>query len=357
MLKKVINSFYLRNFIILCLFISPDILQKLTMEGDNRLQNVAVTAYNLSCFYSYIVFHNSVLYERILKKKKYLLYIVVFISTLVFWRELTHYITWLFTRSATDTHYMIRELKQHNFAFWVFIYWANVVYIYIGLGVYLSFRYFKEREEALNLLYLKKQLELKQLQQQLNPHFLFNALNNIYSYSITHNNEHTNELIMKLSELMRFIITNTDTNKIPLNEEVNFIQHYIAFEQERLGNRCTVTFEQELSSDIEQITVAPFLLFIFVENAFKHGTNFIDASYVYIRIVADKKRLYFEVRNSVKHSKTKSPSENVGLENVKRRLALLYPKQHKLTIIPAEQDFKVMLNVNLIRDGKLYDNR
>ena len=89
-------------------------------------------------------------------------------------------------------------------------------------------------------------MEIQQLKSQLNPHFLFNALNNIYSYTL-HSNKFGNELILKLSELMRFILASAERNKINVEEEIKFIENYIAFEKERLGNRCDIKYDKKIN--------------------------------------------------------------------------------------------------------------
>lgn len=344
MLVKVINNFLLRNLIILILFISPDILQYMARTGNIRVSAILTTCYNLSCFYSFIVFNNTVLFEKLALKRKYILYTVTFITTLVIWREATAYILWLVTGDGQGK-YRIPELYDYNMAYWIFTYWANIIYMSIGLGVYLSYKYFRKQQQSLRLISINQELELKQLRQQLNPHFLFNALNNIYSYSIERNNKHTNELILKLSELMRFVTDKAGQESILLSEEISFLEHYLAFEHERLGYHCDIRFTNKVPHS--SVLIEPFILFTFVENAFKHGTNQIGRSYVYIYTSILKNNLHLEVRNSMPPTLSNTPKRGVGLLNVKKRLEMLYAKKHNLLINNSESEFKVTLNVTL----------
>jgi LytS/YehU family sensor histidine kinase len=281
-----------------------------------------------------------VLYEGLLEKKRYVLYGLSFLCTMIAWREGTSYLVWLLTKPATETVYQFRELKEYNKVFWIFIYWANVVYDYIALGVYLAFRYFRERQQWLEIDARKKELELKQLKEQLNPHFLFNALNNIYSYSIEQN-PRTGELLLKLSDLMRFTLQKSALDHIPLEEEVDFIENYIAFEQERLGKRCAITVSKRIGAEHN---VPPFIFFTFVENAFKHSTNQIGTSEIALSLAADKHGIQLSVTNTIAPTSA-THSTGLGLENVKRRLDILYPGRHTLKTGPFDGVYTASLHL------------
>ncbi len=261
------------------------------------------------------------------------------------WRESTSYFYWLLTKPQNETEYKIRELKEFNSVFWVFIYWANVVYIYISLGVYLSFKYFRERTRLLQIENIQKEMELKQLNEQLNPHFLFNALNNIYSHHLRSAGD-TGELILKLSELMRYILDSSKKDTVLLCDELLFIENYIAFETERLGKRCSVDYSKEVTT--APFNIVPLILFNFIENAFKHGTTSIHKSDIVIRIEANENLLKLFISNSVYHSQQSAVRMGFGVDNTKRRLELLYPGKYALDIIPTTDKFTVRLEINNI---------
>lgn len=340
MIRRIVENFYLRNLAAMLVFVSPDVFQSLAMLSKIGWSGAFDRIASHVFFFCYFVFHNRILYEKLLEKKKYALYAVSFLLTMIAWREGTSYLMWLLTKPASEKVYQFRELKEYNWAFWIFIYWANVVYDYIALGVYLAFRYFKSREALLEIENRKKELELKQLKEQLNPHFLFNALNNIYSYSIEESKK-TDELLLKLSDLLRFTLQKSAADQIPLDEEIAFIENYIAFEQERLGKRCTISFVKRMN---EGHTVAPFVFFTFVENAFKHSTNKIGASEIAISLVAEKNAISFTVTNTIAPAAA-GASTGLGLENAKRRLNILYPNRHKLDTGPFDGVYTVSLQL------------
>ena len=345
MLQKIADNFYLRNLAILVLFVSPDILQKIAMHNTVSAAITSAKVYSLTAFFLYFVFHNRILYEKLLRKREYVLYVIVFLVTLFMWRESTSYFYWLLTKPQNETEYKIRELKEFNSVFWVFIYWANVVYIYISLGVYLSFKYFRERTRLLQIENIQKEMELKQLNEQLNPHFLFNALNNIYSHHLRSAGD-TGELILKLSELMRYILDSSKKDTVLLCDELLFIENYIAFETERLGKRCSVDYSKEVTT--APFNIVPLILFNFIENAFKHGTTSIHKSDIVIRIEANENLLKLFISNSVYHSQQSAVRMGFGVDNTKRRLELLYPGKYALDIIPTTDKFTVRLEINNI---------
>lgn len=208
--------------------------------------------------------------------------------------------------------------------------------------VYLGAQYLIKSREFYELEGVKKEVELTQLKNQLNPHFLFNALNNIYSYSLE-NNKHGNDLVMKLSQLMRFILETNKADLIPLHHEITFIDNYIAFEKERLGYRCEIQFSKDV--DNKDILLPPLLLFPLIENAFKHGTNTLEHSIIRIQLSGSKEKVLLSVTNP--KLTPVSLSTKTGLANVKRRLELLYPSKHSLEIMESSNQFEVKLVIQL----------
>lgn len=341
MIQRIINNFYLRNLAVLFLFISPDILQDVADIKRLGLPYLVRDISGLTAFYVFFVFHNHILYEKIFLRKKYLLYALTFLITIFCWRESTSYLIWLVTKPPSETVYHIVELKDYNWIFWVFIYWADIIYIYISLGVYLAFKYFKERTLILQAENMQKELELKQLNEQLNPHFLFNALNNIYSH-LLHEPGNGKELILKLSELMRYVLDSSKKVTVPLADELKFIENYIAFEIERLGERCNVDYRKEITTI--RFNIVPLILFNFIENAFKHGTTSINRSNVSISIHADDGSLHLFIENTI--FSNQNQSTNTGLNNAKRRLELLYPEKYILDIIQVNGKYTVCIEIN-----------
>lgn len=212
----------------------------------------------------------------------------------------------------------------------------------------------KHRIQAAHAAAAHSKSELLLLQSQLSPHFLFNTLNNIYGLSLT---DHTKvpALLLRLSDLLRYSVYQTKELFVPVGEELDYLANYIEFEKIRLEEKC------ELVADFGKIQftdfrIAPMLLVVFVENAFKHGRN-LDGTRMYIHIDMHCTGSYFVF--SVVNSKIdinqqmRSPLERkhsgFGLDNVKKRLNLLYPDQHTLDIQDTENEFRVVVQLKMIR--------
>lgn len=192
---------------------------------------------------------------------------------------------------------------------------------------------------------LQKEIELNYLKEQVNPHFLFNSLNSIYSLSRQQSPE-TPDLVMQLSELMRYQLESSKKDTVLLKEELEFIENYLLLEEKRLSKRCTIEFL--IRGDLLDLRIAPMLLIPFVENAIKHGaqsTN--EQSSIDITATIKDTTLYFSVVNSKPSMVSASKREGLGLENVRRRLKLLYPNAHALEIDDMEKVYRVNLSIDL----------
>ncbi|MGJ1227128.1 sensor histidine kinase [Sphingobacterium siyangense] len=170
---------------------------------------------------------------------------------------------------------------------------------------------------------LLNEMNLKFLHAQLNPHFFFNMLNNLYGVSLTEP-DRTPGLIVKLSELMRYQIENGNVPKVSLAEEINFIRNYIDLEKERIGKRCDIQFICNHSLDeLNLWQISPLLLIILVENSFKHSQN-LSEWFVHIHIALKQDELLMTIENSLADEKLQKPSTQVGLNNLKQRLSFIY---------------------------------
>lgn len=200
----------------------------------------------------------------------------------------------------------------------------------------------KEREK--NLLKEKLETELKFLRNQTNPHFLMNTLNNIYALARKKSDD-TAEVVMKLSELLRFMLYESGQDRIALTDEIKVLEDYLELERMRYNNRLEISFTRSIDSNAYCIT--PLLLLPFVENAFKHGvseTRF--QSFVRINMLVEKSYLNFTVENSSEPNPRNPGSKNIGLYNVRRQLELMY-KDFNLDVQNGGNTFKVHLTLNL----------
>lgn len=204
----------------------------------------------------------------------------------------------------------------------------------------------KREKEASELKSENLNSELKFLRSQINPHFLFNALNNIYSLSVV-KSEKTPENILKLSDMLRYIIYDCNAEKVPLEKELNYIHNYI--DLQKLKDDKITGIDLDVEDVDPNCTIAPMILIPFIENAFKHS-KIEDAESGFIKIKIENKdnQLLFNISNSLpKQNFTKDKIGGVGLENVKRRLQLIYPHQHHLAIEETKDSFVVSLNITI----------
>lgn len=185
--------------------------------------------------------------------------------------------------------------------------------------------------------------ELKLLKMQINPHFLFNALNNIYSLSVTDSNK-TQECINTLSKMLRYVIYDCEQAEVSLNKELDYIRNYISLFNLKSSREFDITFHQDIANN--NTTVAPMLFLPFVENALKHsGIEKGKGRFVHISLVQKGDRIQFTIENSVTSiPNTKDAVGGIGLPNVRKRLELLYPESHELKIIK-QDTFKVLLKL------------
>jgi len=205
---------------------------------------------------------------------------------------------------------------------------------------------FKREKEASELKSENLNSELKFLRSQINPHFLFNALNNIYSLSVI-KSEKTPDNILKLSDMLRYIIYDCNADRVPLDKEMSYIQNYVDLQKlkdDKITN-IDINFEKAKGNTM----IAPMIFIPFIENSFKHSKiEDVDQGFITIKIENDENKLKFLVENSLPAQQyAKDKVGGVGLENVKRRLQLLYPGTHNLSIQTADGIFRVGLELDL----------
>jgi sensor histidine kinase YesM len=193
------------------------------------------------------------------------------------------------------------------------------------------------------------QTELHLLQEQLSPHFLFNTLNNLYGISLSQH-EKIPALLLKLSELLRYSVYDAKEPYVLLKDEVAYLNNYIEFEKIRIGEKLNLTVEiEEVASN--KVRIAPMLLIVFLENAFKHSKNTIESKiHIYIGLKVWGNSILFSVKNSYNSSARRAESfqgsSGLGLVNVRKRLELLYPNGYDLKIEDENDFYTVMLRVN-----------
>ena len=204
----------------------------------------------------------------------------------------------------------------------------------------------KKEKEAADLKSENLNSELKFLKSQINPHFLFNALNNIYALSIV-KSEKTPDTILKLSEMLRYIIYDCNADMVPLQKEMNYINNYI--DLQKLKDDQITAIDVDFAAADPKSMIAPMIFIPFIENSFKHSKiEDVEHGWVKLKIYNEGQQLHFWIQNSVPAEKyTKDQQGGVGLENVTRRLELIYQTNYNLIIEHEKDTYTVHLTIQL----------
>ncbi|WP_459212397.1 sensor histidine kinase [Aquimarina rhabdastrellae] len=196
----------------------------------------------------------------------------------------------------------------------------------------------------------RKMVELKALKQQLNPHFLFNTLNNLYALAVEKSDK-APEVIEKLSNILDYMLYGSDKKFVSIQKEVDLIENYLALEQVRYDDRVLVSFKNSIT---ENLTIAPLLLLTFVENAFKHGVSQeLKLATIKINLATEKENIIFNIFNtkpSTNIQKKSASKKTIGLINIEQQLELLYPNTHDLKIEETPESFSVQLKLKKQQD-------
>ncbi|SMG29019.1 Histidine kinase [Marivirga sericea] len=207
----------------------------------------------------------------------------------------------------------------------------------------LMARFYKNQQRLLKLNEQKKTAELVALKHQLNPHFLFNTLNNLYSLAIKKSDE-TPDVIDKLADILDYMLYRCNDTFVSLQKEIELIDNYLSLEKVRYGNRVQILFKNNIQKDIK---IAPLLLLTFIENAFKHGvTQELKEASIVININLENNQIIFYIKNSKPNASLDIKEENrIGLKNVKNQLELLYPNNYTLDIENSKETYEVTLKL------------
>ncbi|MBS1620964.1 MAG: histidine kinase [Bacteroidetes bacterium] len=225
-----------------------------------------------------------------------------------------------------------------------------VVIAGIGSTIVLFKYWIKKQRDFLNAEKEKINAELQLLKAQVHPHFLFNTLNNIYSFSLRHSDK-TPQMILKLSSLLSYMLYDCKSNEVLLEKEVEIMKNYIDLEKERYGGRLDVSINIE--GDIGNKYIAPLLLLPFLENAFKHGTSEqLEKPWLSMEIFCKQDIFRCKIVNSKNEDELPS-NKGIGIDNVRRRLNHIYPGKHELKISDEGNFFIVSLLIELNREPVL----
>lgn len=283
----------------------------------------------------FLVYMNlAVLIPKFLQRGKYVSYALLAII-LVNASYGLHELTFEFLLPLLPTEYYMVSFTEYEVLVTIFL-----IYLVLTTLLKLSKSWYQlQRVEKEKL-----SIELNSLKSQVNPHFLFNSLNSIYSLALSKSDQ-TAETVLELSNLLRYMLYEVGDDKVELSKELEMLENYIELQKLRADQSTNITFS--ISGDPSQIEIAPLLFFPLVENSFKHGVKGVSNA-AYVDIQLDLSRgIEFVIRNNKGQVDDMEQGKygGIGLENVKRRLALIYPEQHSFQVIDTETDFEVKLTI------------
>ncbi|SEP05947.1 sensor histidine kinase [Mucilaginibacter sp. OK283] len=217
--------------------------------------------------------------------------------------------------------------------------------IVIGLGIAMSTvqKWQLTEQMVIRAEAEKTHAELSFLKAQINPHFLFNTLNNIYALSVT-DSEHTSESIMKLSNIMRYVTDEVTEDFVLLQSEIDCINDYIDLQKLRLGKKTKLDFN--FNGDMAQKKVPPLVLMTFIENVFKYGVSKHEPSVISINIKVTEDKILFTCENTIFDNRPASSRKGIGITNTRQRLQHIYPGRHRLNISQEAAMFRVELEID-----------
>lgn len=231
---------------------------------------------------------------------------------------------------------------------------AGIITIYLILSAGLEFgrswfSSLRAKNKIIELESEKTTSELKMLRAQIHPHFLFNSLNTIYSEALKKSDK-APSLILKLSEILRYVVDKVDMETVSLENEINYLKLFVDLHRERVNDPEKVHFKVE--GTFKEQHISPLLLITFIENCFKHGDLTDEDSMISIHLLIAETQLILKCENTVFHERGKAVNETeggggTGLKNARRRLELSYPGKHELDIQQRDDHYKLILKLNL----------
>jgi len=274
------------------------------------------------------------LHTQFFNKRKYLIYILLIIPLILLFGYLSEL--------SVDKIIFESEYDRSGYTDVTIILVFTTGLRYFRRGINQQYR--MQEMEANQL-----KAELNLLKSQVNPHFLFNTLNNLFSVAQKNNDNETADGLLKLSRLMRYMIYESNAELVSLEKEITYIKNYIELQKLRFDNQELLKVNLQITDNFKSTFICPMILIPFIENAFKHGLSTEEHNKIDIALGIENKTLNLKVKNTISNLKNGTDKKNsgIGLDNVKRRLNLVYPNRHDLTINSDNEFFYVDLKIEL----------
>ncbi len=301
--------------------------------------SIPMPFYLISGWLCLILFYGNAffLYPRLVNRKWWWLYLLCFAAVIV---AVNHFKIVLLVRWFPEVK-IFGSNAPFIFAPTVFAMVISAIYRFVSNRLLVEkLRREKEAEQL--------SMELKFLRSQVNPHFLFNVLTNLVSLA-RKKSDRLEPSLITLSELVRYMLYDTNEKKVTLGKEVEYLKNYIALQRLRFDADVIIETIFDLKEDADKCKIEPMLLIPFVENAFKHGMGWIKDPQIQIRLTAGREKLVLNVENkfSPADRQHKDATSGIGLKNVQYRLNLLYPGRHRLSIVEKDNIFQIQLTLEL----------
>ncbi len=276
--------------------------------------------------------------------RKHIFFYIISVIVIIIAISLIHLaIEYYFNRGMFQRHWFIEVRVRAAIL-------SSILILLISGGYRITKEWLQNSRQIQEIEKEKLTSELLFLKNQVSPHFLFNTLNNIYSLTLKKSDD-APEALLKLAQLMRYMLYESNVKWIEIEKEVEYIHNYIALQHLRLDDSVKITFDNNITGNP---MIEPMLLIPLVENAFKHGVSYRQESYIFITLKASATAIDFVVENNLfqQAHTAKDESSGIGLANIQRRLELLYPDNFLLSIDATEHKFKVHLRITSAKNNK-----
>ncbi len=320
------NLLYLMVWMVIILV--PVLNSKMLEEVHVSLENILIAWLKIAPYLLIFIIHNSLIAPRLLlRKHRYVWYLVVNLLTITAVFSLVA-IYEKYAPYDTEPYILNGKASFTDLA----IYWNILLGFFmtgLNMGIKLLYRSLRDEQQMEELKRQNLQAEMDYLRYQINPHFFMNTLNNIHAL-IDIDTEYAKSAVIELSKMMRYVLYESGSETISLKKDIQFIENYIELIRIRYDSSIDICLDYPATIP-NKVAIPPLLLIVFVENAFKHGVSYNHASFIHIRIGYRDDAVTAVISNS-RHEKSRPGTTGIGLENVKKRLALIYQDNYTLSI-------------------------
>lgn len=320
------NLLYLMVWMVIILV--PVLNSEMLAEVQISLENILIAWLKIAPYLLIFIIHNSLIAPRLLlRKHRYVWYLVVNLLTITAVFSLVA-IYEKYAPYDTEPYILNGKASFTDLA----IYWNILLGFFmtgLNMGIKLLYRSLRDEQQMEELKRQNLQAEMDYLRYQINPHFFMNTLNNIHAL-IDIDTEYAKNAVIELSKMMRYVLYESGSETISLKKDIQFIENYIELMRIRYDSSIDICLDYPATIP-NKVAIPPLLLIVFVENAFKHGVSYNHASFIHIQIGYRDDAVTAVISNS-RHEKSRPGTTGIGLENVKKRLALIYQDNYTLSI-------------------------